>query len=764
MTAAIPTRRRAARHRLCAVALAAAAAWLSPAGFAQPAGSSGPIPAPAAAQVKTLTLRQLGALAPLELRGADGSQSVPFNIRADEVVTSARLSLTFTHSPALLEQLSHLNVRVNDEVIATLPLPRAQAGTPQQRVVTIDPRLLGEYNRLTLQLIGHYTTECEDPMHSSLWANVGNTDSVLELGISPLPLANELRLLPAPFLDLRDASQLRLPFVLPVADSAAVLEAAGILASWFGAAADYRGAVFPTSVGSLPAQGHAVVLLLGNARLPGVEVPRIAGPTLSVQSHPGDPLGKLLLVMGRDEEELKTAATALALGRQALSGTTAVVGRLDGLAPRRPYDAPRWIASDRPVKLGELALDPRELQAAGQRDAYVKLPVRFPPALTSWRGAAASMELKYHHTPRTRLDDSMLNISLNEHHVRALPLAPGALEDFSTLRRAVLQKAGLGDTVAAEARLMLPVHQLPPSGQLSFHFAFDLHKEGACKDVMLENVRGAIHPDSTIDLSGLHHFIAMPDLAAFANQGFPFTRLADLAETAVVLPDAPSPADLSTYLALMGRFGGATGHPAVRVAVHTAAGSPTLEGKDLLLIGAPAQLPLLQQWEGRLPASLSPAGSRYTLSDAWARLLSWVRGDPQRPAARRTAELTLLNPGPQALVAGFESPLSRGRSVVAVMAERPQSLDALVDAMLSPALVGRFRGSLVSVREHQVETLDDEARYHVGSLGLVGDVHWFLSRHPLALFGLLALGSLLMALPAYLFLRRKARRRLAGAQ
>lgn len=167
---------------------------------------------PAGGRSYRVSLRQLGAVFPLQLRGVQGASGVQFGIRNDEVVTSARLHLNYAYSPALLPDLSHIRVLVNEQVVATIAVPREQGGQGLQRVIDIPTRLIGEFNRLNLELIGHYTMECEDPAHTSLWANVGN-DSVLELSVNPLTLPNDLAFLPEPFFDRRDARQLVLPIV-----------------------------------------------------------------------------------------------------------------------------------------------------------------------------------------------------------------------------------------------------------------------------------------------------------------------------------------------------------------------------------------------------------------------------------------------------------------------------------------------------------------------------------------------------------------------
>src|SRR5690606_28522122 len=128
--------------------------------------------------------------------------------------------------------LSHINVLVNGEVASSLAVTKEQGGVNLTREIPIPPRLITEFNRLNLQLIGHYTLDCEDPAHSSLWANISNA-STLELRVTRIALENDLALLPRPFFDRRDIRPLNLPFVFAGTPSNAALEAAGVLSSWF---------------------------------------------------------------------------------------------------------------------------------------------------------------------------------------------------------------------------------------------------------------------------------------------------------------------------------------------------------------------------------------------------------------------------------------------------------------------------------------------------------------------------------------------------
>ncbi|MEY8878750.1 MAG: cellulose biosynthesis cyclic di-GMP-binding regulatory protein BcsB [Leptothrix sp. (in: b-proteobacteria)] len=281
-----------------------------------------------ATRTQRLTLRELGARQPIDLRGSDASATLTLPVRLDETIVRARLTLVHTFSTTLAPERSQLRVLVNDEVQAVVPVisaQKGQLGSPQTTEVEIDPRYLTEFARLRLQFIGQDPADasgCADPSHSGLWAQVSAL-STLELVTRRLALRNDLALLPAPLFDARDSSALRLPVVLAEAASPTTLRSAGVLASWFGALAGGRGARFPVST-QLNA-GHALVLATNTERPAGLDLPRVELPTLQMVDHPHDPGAKLLLVLGRDAAQLQTAAEALALGQATLSGERAQV-------------------------------------------------------------------------------------------------------------------------------------------------------------------------------------------------------------------------------------------------------------------------------------------------------------------------------------------------------------------------------------------------------------------------------------------------------
>jgi cellulose synthase operon protein B len=704
---------------------------------------------------QTLSFAELGALAPLQLRGVDSQSGVDFAVRADEVVTGAVLHLVYSYSPGLLPDLSQIKVLLNGEVAATLPVPREQGGVTLTRDIPIDPRYITEFDHLNLQLIGHYTRQCEAPTNSVLWATISNASSI-ELTYASLPVKADLAQLPLPFFDRRDVRRLELPFVFGVQPDARTLESAGIVASWFGALSGYRGALFPVSIGNLPATGNAVVLGTPDQLPAGIQAPPLNGPTIAVVQRSAPAQGSLLLVLGRDENELKIAARSLGLGGQTFSGTATTVSQLSDPVLRTPYDAPNWVPTSHPVTLGELA-GTSSLTAVGYQADAIRINMRIPPDLFMWGTKGAPLDLRYRYTVRPKADRSSLDISLNNGFVTSIPIPP-----VSTLLQAVNQILPIYTpeaTASAHYHLHIPPALLASRAQLAMHFFYDIPDTGECTGRLMPNVTGEIDPQSSIDLSDFAHYMALPDLAAFANSGFPYTRLADLSGTAVILPDAPDANDDSVYLFEMGHMGASTGYPVTAVTVGSASSVDQFADKDLIVIGAPGRQALLQRWAESMPFSGDNQALHFTLSELRHRFAYWWHGPHGLPHAAAPVSLSQVADDQDAFLVGFESPLKRLRSVVALISQPGQSQNDLMGALLDADVLPSVQGALDIVHGHTVTVVSNGNAYFVGHLPILDYLRWIFSLHPLLLtFGALIV-SLVLAALFYSILRAIAARR-----
>jgi cellulose synthase operon protein B len=707
--------------------------------------------APAANQrTVSLTLKQLGAWS-MRLRGVDGMRSMFFTIRSDEVVVGAKLRLAYDYSPALIPELSHLSIAMNDRVVAVEPLPRGSS-VGNVREISLDPRAFRDSNELRFNFIGHYTQQCEDPWHSSLWLTISEL-SRLELTLASASAAGDLSSLPAPFLDRRDSEALNLPFVFSSAPSLGTIRAAGTVASWFGLQAGGRPVQFPVSFGQLP-PGNAVVFLSGTESVGPLRAG--AGAALSIHPHPANPAAKLLVLTGPGEEQLALVARAIALGHMGLAGTSVNITKAVAAPARKPGDAPAWVRTDRPMKLGEIAR-PEELRVQGYFPEIIRVNYRVPPDVFTWRSEGVPLRLRYRATTLPAQRNSTLGVGVNNVFVQSLALNepnPTHPQEIGSLRP---------NPSVRTASMFIPPYTVGGRGQLQVTFAFEMLREGACRNVPPDNMVGMVDAESTIDFSGFPRYVALPNLSYFASIGYPYTRLADLSETAIVLPDRPGADEVALYLAVMGRMGEATGYPAIRHALVTAAEVEKQPDRDLIVVGSGNNQPLMGRWAAQLPM-VGDNGERRVRDAAysWRPTYRWEQRDIDDAPESLEPGMTLAGTGRLAALMAFESPLKAARSVVVLYADRSSDLRKLADALLDTERVGLIQGDLAVVDDRTVSHTKVGQTYHLGSLPVVRKLHWFLSEQPLLLALLALLASVALATVLYRALRRARLHRARG--
>ena len=732
-----------------------------------------------AVRTRSMNLKQLGIDYELKLRGVSSSIGIPFGVRTNEIVQSAMINLRYSYSPSLISELSHLRVSVNGVTISAIELNHDEAGKLKTISVPIDPRLIAAYNKINLELSAHYSRDCENPDHSSLWASI-DSGSTLTLNTRPVTLANELSLLPEPFFDPRDPRRLELPFYFSQKPDKDLVQSAGIVASYFGALAGYRGAVFPVYTAKPTSTGDAVFVST-IAGLPSSivekypEISRVNGPGLAVITNPNDPYGKVLLVFGVDVAQVRIAASAIAL-HAPLSGSVAVVNDFKEGEPRQPYDAPKWVSSSHPVHFGDVVDQSGQsgkLSVTGYQPEVIRVGLQIPPDLFAWGHEGVPMTLKYRYTVPNEKSASTLNVNINEAFVTALPLDGHPYAEWPPIRWWNDLSSVRGKMPIVQ-NLILPTRSLSPNSQLRFQFLFDRHDGKQCVGTF-PDVSAAVDPDSTIDFTQFPHFMAMPNLAAFGNAGFPFTRMADLSDTAIVMPNVQTDTDNSNLLTILGRFAALSGYPATHVTLIGAEDVTKYKDKNFLLLGSSNSQPLFDTWKDKIPVgqntedhtarfslsdwllkrlptkqTTSPNwnGAPYYQTDASSGFLSHIyqrlivrlaRYVDEHDELRKNAKVSLQTQPGDVLIMGFESPLNKGSSVVALHSDDPTDMQSLFDAWFDPDLISKIQGSVVLLRQGDVKSLANSHNYYVGKLPIMTWLRWYLPGHPIWLgFGVLA--------------------------
>ena len=686
------------------------------------------------------------------LRGVNPNGSIEFGMRSDEVVSKAMLNLEYTPSPSLLPIQSQLKVYLNDELMGVLPVTKEQLGKKTLAQMPINPLFITDFNRVRLEFVGHYRDVCENPASSTLWLDVGRS-SVLDLTYQTLPVKNDLSHFPVPFFDPRDNRQVRLPVVFAGSPDLMQQQAASIVSSWFGSRAGWRGQHFPVMYNTLPDR-NAIVFATNDKRPDFLrDHPPVKAPVIEMISHPDNPYVKLLVVFGRDDNDLLQAAKGIAQGNILFRGDSVVVDEVKPLLARKPYDAPNWVRTDRAVTFGELKTYKEQLQSTGLEPAAISLSLNLPPDLYLLRSNGIDMNLNYRYTTPPSKDSSRMDISLNDQFLQAFSLNSTQESNRLLLRLPVLQ--GLID---GKTDVSIPALKLGAMNQLRFDFQYMNPMPGGSVDncVTFQPVQNhvVIGDDSTIDFSKYYHFIAMPDLRAFANAGFPFSRMADLSETIAVMPKNPNEAQMETLLDVTGTIGAQTGFPSINLNITD--DSRQIQGKDadIMVIGT---IPDALKDDKRIDLLVQATQSWVNTPMRQTTFPSIMPDEADRAP---DAKSTITSAGAMAAVVGFQSPFNDQRSVVALLADSPRGYELLTEAMNDSGKRAAMFGSVSVIRESGVNSLRVGDIYYVGHLPWFERLWYALSNHPVLLAILAAVSVVLLAWVLWRLLRIISRRRL----
>jgi cellulose synthase (UDP-forming) len=723
-------------------------------GVSAPAGP----PAPGSFD-NIIALSDIGVADTIVLRGVDAYDTVRFSLPQTQIVKTATMHLRYHFSPGLMPSLSHLKVSLNGTLVATLPVTAQPSSVVQQSdgqtavrqgnnelleaTLTLPAEMLMHHNELTFEFVGHYTMQCEDPSHSTLWSHVDN-NSTIELAGSLVPLHDDLKQLPAPFYDSAVNLRPAIPIVFLSQPSPKALEAAGVIASWFGILADSRPVRFPVSIGTIPA-GNAIVIAENNANLPtSLQANAGSGPSLLMRTNPSDPYSKVLVLTGDSAEDVLKAAYGLTLQRDLLEGDRVRISKVK-LPPRRePDDAPRWLSTEKITRIGDMAQN-AALKTDGS--APIAISMRLPPDLFYGARQNLRFHLGYRYNGIPISNDSTLQVSLNDSYVSSTPL-PHADKASAQL-----------DTIVP-----VPVSDMRPfSNSMLLRFFFLLTKKRECQDAAPSSLQGSILKDSYLDIRGIPHWATLPNLDIFANAGYPFTRKADLSDTAVVMPETPTPEELELYLTLMGHFGAQTGYPVLHVTVTDSEGMKADRSKDYLVLGTVDDQAAINRLNPSLPVGIYGSGLHIQDTQGFFAQMQHAWWKVRSSDRIQSGELETAGGLPDALIEGVEWPNGSKRSVVVV---------ALRDHTVVPSFLSVFLKTSQSSDISQSVSVLHGSRfvsyrigndvYRVGSLSLWIQLNMLFSDYPWLMVISTLVVCFLLAVTLRSILRRKARVRLQG--
>lgn len=523
------------------------------------------------------------------------------------------------------------------------------------------------------------------------------------------------------------------------------MKAAAIVAAWFGAKADYRGADFPVRYGTLP-PGHGVVFTTRAQSFPGLDPTAVSTrPSVAMVENPDVPQARLLVISAATDEGLVQAAQSLALGQMLMQGRNASIDTLQLPEARKAWASGRWINPASPRPLTEGALNP--LSVTGLMPGPISFEFALPPDLYPLDKDSVKLRLKYRAAPITGAN-SALNAVLNAQ------FAGGVAIDATALGKS------LGES--RELTVDLPGGVLRTNNRLDAQFHFRRNTDAVCQDFDPNSLQGSIDPASTLEFKRYAHFAEMPALQLFAQGAYPYSRLGDLGGTALILPQGAQESEVSAALILAGHIGRWTQDAATRLEVGSFENVSEFADRDLLMIGRAGALPVPQDWAGELPLLFSSGKTELRPVDLFDSLHERLAGRNLEQAAEYASRVVMQAGQDFEAIMGFESPLKSGRNVVVLAAGSQGNLRDAALAVVKPGQAQFVRGGLTLVQDDKVSGYDLGNGYEVGSLPWWYGLKRWLGLRPYLMLPLTLLVVLLAAMVLRVALRRRAELRLKG--
>lgn len=701
----------------------------------------------------TISVADMGQRGGLTLSGGQMQSGIRFTLPYGQVVTQAKLYLVFSASAMLAKEGNQLHLMLNGQPLGNIPLAGASSAANTYEL-DIPAAMVVSDNNLSFSIHNQADLQCEASDDIRYQISI-LPETRIELTNQLLNIDKDLGYFPRPFFDPMVMGKSAIPVVFGAKPSAQTITAATIVASFLGIRANYRNIEFPVYQNTLP-ENNAIIFAIAGETIADLAIPASDGAAIQIMDNPLNPIYKLLLVTGRNGEELRQAAYRLTSANLP-AGQDHMPVPNQSIAPRQPYDAPRWINTERPVTFRELVGNPDDLIAEGMYHDSIHINFRAAPDLFMWDGQNIPVRINYRFPTESWIDEdaSLLNISLNGTFLRNLSVNKIGLLESAWHRLG-------GDTRQESYELALAPYLIYGDNQMELYHNIK-HKPGTpCAVLRSGNIKSSIDGGSSIDLSGSHHFSMLPNLSYYVGAAFPFSKMADFSQTQVVLAEEPSAEEIGTLLNLAARAGNSTGLAINHVQVNLGLlnNVSALTDNDVLVVASLTQAELMRELLYASPYHIDNERLALKTPSMRDKLERYLSG--QWSSQYLVADRYLSSIGDWRGFLSFPSPWSQNRLVVVATGSNGGQLEQIDNDLNSAAINAGIRGDMaVITSDGGVRSFSVSPRYPDGQMPWYLMVIWYANQHAVILSLLAVLVSVLLGIPLYRLLSRHAQRRLA---
>jgi len=599
-------------------------------------------------------------------------------------VKNMTMHLEFTNSIALLTERSVLRVVLNDIIIAQYYLDRNRPFSSVDIAVPLNLIKTG-FNRLQFVVAQHYTYKCEDPSAPELYTEINPDTSFLAATGSWREIPERLSYLRW-WVDEKLWAPYQFNICMPSASQISDLQLAWGSIVTQGVALALNNEAFRVNTATALRPGMDNIVIGTMTELSGfltaTEIGAINGSFLAIKSLPGDPAHCMIIISGRNEQEVGQTALAFGLVNFPLPDSQYAIFNDQIRLPDKPAfirNAPLDVPGV--YSFRQLGFISRTIK--GWHTGGYTLPVYMPGDIS--KDDPSNVELRLHFVYGAMMrKDSVFNFFVNRQFQTAIRLSDqnGALH--------------------ADHRVYLPMKAFQP-GLNNVELVPEMvpHFSNQCEILQDQNLHFTLYDDSDFVLPRALRKARLPSFGLFSQTTYPYSSSPDGSETAVFVTgrDTDTVCAAWTVLGKMAQISGALLHRA-----EFGFKIPASK-KSLLVVGPRDQVPEeivskapvspLQVGKMRYLVSTSPKPEKLAASPV-EEFLAKIRGVPSdrtEPEPPSTANVTLAADLVEDTVAvQFESAVNRGYPVTLFTAGDSARLlagmNALQDRRIWDNLVG----------------------------------------------------------------------------
>lgn len=744
------------------------------------------------AQTIRVALKDIMQVENIRLQGIkDNTDKYEFKLSIPErwKVNQASFTFSYSHSSSLIKNKSRLVFSLDGKPLAQAALdplsPRGDITVP------ISGRLLASgYHPFTFSAAQHSVEDnCEDPAAPELWTWVELSDAFIDFDFTLKPVPSRISAASDFLFDPKNPSAPSVNLIFQ--DNDQYLKAAGLAAAGIALRYDYRMVDFASSNSIQSGVDNVIIgdekfLRSTNAleyfsansdnsnnTTNSVENSEqvIKGPSLMLFSLKDDIYHSLIVITGRNPDEVLVAAKAFSLISLPLPDSSVTQIKDIQIPQIDPYTLKNGIEPGKTFRLSNLGFKTHTFEGISPIPKGFSFRLPSDTHLSPNSQAVLSLNMAYGASMR---EDSVLNIQLNDQFVAAVPCKD---TDGGTYRN---YKVGL-----LLSSMRAGYNKLTISPQLT-----PLITE-QCTMIQTGNLRLTVFEDSTFTAPSVDNWIEMPNLKAFMSDAFPFGRLADMRETVMLLPDGKK-SSVAAALNLIAIASQKIGFPPLGLEwrknlmanTNLNAGVPDKEmlDKDIIVVSEVSAIP--ENISSAAPLNLSPSGAvsyphlirpkGYEQSEGKGFFSNLIprKGSQISDISVVDSKIVVTRFEPlitkdKAVLMQFQSPFDRKRSVVMLTAGNENDMTSISRVLWRPEVQAACSGDTALInltqtenKEFQTISLKLGSSYYLGGLTPLPFMEYYANTYPLWFIGVVILVCLSMALILYQMIKIRRKRRL----